>query len=339
MILLTHLPVLEPKVAARLINGIPNLLRFAYVGVDIFFVLSGFLISRILIAEKTNGQLSFKRFYFKRALRVFPAYYVCLALTALLLSSDQLLPVIFYYNNYYSPFHNENPPLSHTWTLAVEEHFYLVWPMLIYFLPLKKARKVISFVIPAIAFVSGAAWFIFFNEGTAADLLYKSTNTRVLTLALGSYIAFREKEILTIKRTPLIVGSLIAIAFYTCCIVLVPGQPAGVRSWMHFLLIAPVSLIAVVISIRLDETVAIIKKLFTNGIIMFVGRISYGLYLYHLPVYYLLEVMPPKTYTPINKALVALACTFVVATISYYLMERQFLRLKDKLNAAGNVSR
>ena len=141
MILLTHLPVLEPKVAACLINGIPNLLRFAYVGVDIFFVLSGFLISRILIAEKTNGQLSFKRFYFKRALRVFPAYYVCLALTALLLSSDQLLPVIFYYNNYYSPFHNENPPLSHTWTLAVEEHFYLVWPMLIYFLPLKKSKE------------------------------------------------------------------------------------------------------------------------------------------------------------------------------------------------------
>jgi peptidoglycan/LPS O-acetylase OafA/YrhL len=331
MILLAHLPVLKNDFFSRWLNSVPAILRFGYLGVDIFFALSGFLITRILIYEKQQNQLSFNRFYLRRALRIFPAYYLCLLFSGLFISSDQLLPVAFYYNNYYSAFHDENAAMAHTWTLCVEEHFYFLWPILIYFIGTKKAKMLISFIIPLLAIMSGIALFFIFKKSEAVELLYKSSNTRMFTLAIGSYLAFRETAIKNLKTPVIALYSVMTIVLYISCILLTPTQSAAVKIWMHLLLLAPVSLLTVVLVIKLDGIKLKISKVFTNPAISYVGKISYGLYLFHMPVYFLLRSTRGQArHTEISYAAIAVISIFIVATCSYYLIERPFLKLKQK---------
>lgn len=333
MIMLAHLPVLEKGLGAFFFNSVPLLLKFSYLGVDIFFVLSGFLISRILLKEKEMGEMSFRRFYVRRALRIFPAYYVCIILCGLLVSWNNLVPVIFYYNNYFSAFHNENEVLAHSWTLAVEEHFYLVWPLLIYVLSRRSAKRVIFFLLPGFAVLSGIIMFFFLRENVAAELLYKSTDTRILSLAAGSCLAFAEPVLKNLRAGHrfILLGS--GIILYLLCIFIASPHDRTLYAWSNYLLLTPLSCIVVMLAISLEDTKTIFAGLLNNRVITYIGRISYGMYLYHLPVYYFSRTMPGKDVgvAPGN-AIVAIAGTILVASISYWLFERRFLKLKDRLS-------
>jgi peptidoglycan/LPS O-acetylase OafA/YrhL len=251
-------------------------------------------------------------------------------LAGLFISSDHLFPVAFYYNNYYSAFHEENAAMTHTWTLCVEEHFYLLWPMLIYFIDIKKSKLLISFIIPVLAIISGIALFFIFRKFEAVELLYKSSNTRMFTLAVGSYLAFREPAIKNLKAPVIALYSGMAMMLYISCILLTPTQTAAVKIWMHFLLLAPVSLLMVILTIKIDGTKLKMSKVFTNPVISYVGKISYGLYLFHMPVYFMLRSTSGQAHrAEISYAAIAVISIFMVATCSYYLIERPFLKLKE----------
>jgi peptidoglycan/LPS O-acetylase OafA/YrhL len=253
MILLAHLPVLKKGLASQWLNGVPAIMRFGYLGVDLFFALSGFLITRILINEKRQNSYSFKRFYIRRALRIFPAYYLCIILVGILISNSQLIPVALYYNNYYSVFAMENPAMAHSWTLAVEEHFYLLWPVLLYFLDLKNAKRVISFLLPTFAILSGICAYLMFNQMDAGELLYKSTNSRMLTLALGSYMAFREDECRKLNFRKLSIYFAAAMLLYFLAFWFTSDQLLIVRQWATFLCVPPLSLVLLISAIRVNE--------------------------------------------------------------------------------------
>ena len=122
LVLLAHQPI--PKAS--------QLAHFGLTGVDLFFVLSGYLIGGILLAERySRGRVGVKRFYFRRAVRIWPPYYACLALTLAVAAAAGLparlaLPYIAHVQNYYETL----PGLAqHFWSLAVEEHFYLLLPL------------------------------------------------------------------------------------------------------------------------------------------------------------------------------------------------------------------
>ena len=122
------------------------------IGVPLFFVLSGFLITRILISSKHETNY-FKRFYLRRAVRIFPLYYLFLVINFFiipLINKQAFLPwnltkyYYLYLQNVAMTFNWKEADLPHLWSLAVEEHFYLVWPVLIYFLSHKSILKVIA---------------------------------------------------------------------------------------------------------------------------------------------------------------------------------------------------
>src|SRR5215217_4621282 len=112
LIIITHFPIIYNF---SFIHKLSKFLEFNYLGVDIFFVLSGFLITRILIKEKNTGALSFRNFYLKRALRIFPAYYVCIIIVALLTSWRKMGWVSLYLSNFYFAFDPTRHPMRHTW--------------------------------------------------------------------------------------------------------------------------------------------------------------------------------------------------------------------------------
>src|SRR5262249_43976988 len=116
------------------------------VGVDIFFVLSGFLITRILIADKARG-MPLKNFLIRRFLRIFPIYYLTILLVFLYAPGRYILYCAGYLGNFYFAYHPAHLPLHHTWSLAVEEHFYLLWPFAVYRLSLPAARRATLFGI------------------------------------------------------------------------------------------------------------------------------------------------------------------------------------------------
>src|SRR5690606_13837540 len=143
-----------------------------FVGVDIFFVISGFLITRILVTEiEETGQLSFARFYTRRARRLFPAVLttvvVSFVLAFLLFSAEQLerfagsavftlvsvSNVLFWWESGYFDAEAVSKPLLHTWSLSVEEQFYFIWPALM-LVVITKARRAAIWIIVAIAAAS-----------------------------------------------------------------------------------------------------------------------------------------------------------------------------------------
>ena len=328
MVIYHHLPHIQ---GWTIYNRLPSILRVGYLGVDIFFVLSGFLITRILIAEKKKNRFSFKVFYYKRALRIFPAYYLLLIATGIIFTWQDFLPNALYLSNYYYSFNRDSHPLRHLWSLSVEEHFYLVWPLLLYYLPLSKAEKIIKYVLPAIAIVSAIVTVIFLDNKLAEALIYRGTNYRILTLSLGGWLAFKEADIVKLKPVLLAVAALAIMAVYFYL-----KQPGAVYTLLNLFLLSIVSVLIFLFALNAEKKTNILRTMFTNPVMSYIGRISYGLYLYHFPVFYFFGITINQIDTrPMNWQVIILpliAC-FSIATISYFVIEQPFLRLKKKISA------
>src|SRR5882672_2186860 len=124
MVLWSHVPVASTPGVVRLLRSAFNP---GYLGVDLFFVLSGFLITRILLADRENER-PLRFFLARRALRIFPIYYLLLAVLLLAKPGQYLAWCAIYLSNFHFMFDKTPNPLPHTWSLAIEEHFYLIWP-------------------------------------------------------------------------------------------------------------------------------------------------------------------------------------------------------------------
>jgi peptidoglycan/LPS O-acetylase OafA/YrhL len=327
--------------------AIPNL-QGGWIGVDIFFVLSGYLITTILVAEwRRTDTIRLGRFYAKRALRLYPALILMLALgaffyhylgdggtlvgygkTALLGASyTQDFALGFFYNAY--------GQLGHTWSLAVEEQFYLFWAPVLLLLLKCKQRPVLWLIgFIALSWLSLAL--------TTTHLLdppktYYRPDTRMNELFLGCLIAFfleryggalQRSRFLRLVLGPLGLAAIICIEIYSNAhgrLYSYPQQEIGAG------LAAAVLLIGLVIA----TPAAPLNRLFQVRPIVWLGTISYGIYLYFIPVIVLLDVFfTERGWTHDNNALLAaqIVCTLGMASLSYYLVERRFLALKDRLN-------
>jgi len=324
---------------------------FGWLGVDLFFVLSGFLITSILLSE-AGTQKFLKNFYMRRMLRIFPIYFLtiafCLLLMPIITSS---LPMIYYKQHllWFVLFAQNwlyifNPPqgnsiLLHFWSLAVEEQFYLFWPFII--LLIRSERKLLWFVLSLLAFVMLLRYFLWHLH--IADLGYDSfyTFTRVDGICIGSAIAilWRIKPSFLKNYTSIIVLSLAAGNFVMYFL----NKNATTR--LPYLAFIGYTTFGVMFGLLLNEVITgsskIIEALFNNKIMIFFGRISYGLYVYHWPVYLILSPVLKNyfaTYTSNqNIALLcsSLLCTLLAIIVSYFsyrYFERYFLSLKTRFS-------
>lgn len=294
-------------------------------GVDLFFVLSGFLITRILLeARGERGALG--NFYARRTLRIFPLYFLGLAVYLVMLplvlgrSPAPLSAQVWswaFLANIPDTFHSipgVGPP--HYWSLAVEEHFYLLWPFLVLTLPLR--------ALPAMLGALVVAGLVSRGVLAAARLdAYYLTPARLDGLALGALVALVRSpfpRLILAAR-----GAVIALPLAIAAIYL--AYSGGGLAWVQvakFLLIA-VFFAAVLALLLWDPRARWVVGALEVPPLVWLGRISFGLYVWH---FLTLGVVMGTTLPGLVKVPLAVGFTVAVAALSFYAYERPLLRLK-----------
>lgn len=297
-----------------------------YIFLDLFFAMSGFLITRIIILQKAKGIFSFKLFYYKRAIRIFPVYYLLIILVSIFISTKNNIYPIFYLSNYFFIFHQEPHPLMHTWSLSVEEHFYLLWPVILMLFNLKTSRIIIGYIIPAICLLTIISFPVFFDKYFASSFLYNSTITRCLAISLGSFLAFHENWMDALNRTTTlkIAGLCFLIYFSYLFYNRIPLFKLLPRYLATACFIPVLSALTIIITHKINFIKkSIFQKLLLNGIINYVGKISYGLYLFHYPIFFYFKITNDQIKVSDNISL-CIAATFLsiaLASFSFHFFE------------------
>ena len=328
-----HFPPVAGFPVSLAFTAVGEQLRVSTIGVDLFFALSGFLITRILLNERvTTGSIAFTDFYVKRSARIFPIYYislaVCLAcfampakevvLSALYLSDYNLI-------NYYS-INDHTSPLSHSWSLAVEEQFYLVWPFVIAWTRLGTMRRVTGVIVPAIAIACMALAYLLSNSIDAEALIFGAAPIRMLTISLGAYLACREFD-----RAPLTVrqGGALALAGLAGLLIMQAARTRGIIAgpiYHAFGNIGFAVLAMGLLAIVLPSRPSVLQAVLCWPPMRYVGRISYGLYLYHFIILHLLGIHDSRDGAPAVVICAAAALTFGTAAISFHFIENPLIQ-------------
>jgi peptidoglycan/LPS O-acetylase OafA/YrhL len=288
-----------------------------WLGVDLFFVLSGFLITTLLLERR--GRESIGHFYQRRALRLLPAL-VLLLMVALAVDQSLfgMLAGLGYFSNLLmAGGHPAELPqsFSHLWSLAAEEQFYIVWPFVLYFAIRLGTRASFSIAAGA-AIVSTVLAFVLFVVGASGYRLFYAPDTRAApilvgcALALGLQIRPLSLRRLEIPALALVLGLVLTMDYARLS---VSGPP--------ILLFALAGAVLIVRALHHDVGVSRVLSL---APFVFVGRISYSLYLWHWPLFVWLGVA--GGFELLDVPVIALAV--VLAIGSHYLIERPFLRLK-----------
>ena len=193
MVFWSHIPIIATPPVVRLLRSAINP---GYFGVDLFFVLSGFLITRILLAERQNGR-PLRLFLARRALRIFPIYYLLLALLMFVKPGVYLAWCAVYLSNFHFMFDKTPNPLPHTWSLAIEEHFYLLWPPIVRFCAVWRSRA-IGLGMITLSIVAAVVTVLLKQQypssliGLARDPIYRGSIYRFGSLLVGAMFAFHE---------------------------------------------------------------------------------------------------------------------------------------------------
>jgi len=314
-----------------------------FLGVDIFFVISGYLITSLILKELDhNNDFSFANFYLRRARRILPALYLVILVSIPIVLfflrpadivnfSNSILYSLFFLSNYYFYKNNTaygdefslNIPFLHTWSLSVEEQFYLVLPIFLFIIYKFHKKKIFSFLIILI-FLS----LIFSQWGS----LYKHnfnfyfSITRAWELLVGSLIAFiHVRKNLQYNKKSKEINSflglfLIFFSFFFFKTELV--HPS-------FLTLTPV--IGISLIILFSEKKTILYNYLSNKYLVFIGLISYSLYLWHYPLISFVKILEFSFDNYVVKILI-LFSVFFLSLLSYYFVEKKF-RNKNFISA------
>ena len=297
-------------------------------GVMLFFVLSGFLITWILLRERDKtGTVSLRNFYIRRSLRIFPAFYGYWALVMVGLSVrhtpiawGHAISALFYVNNYYYALSTHVVGwLQHAWSLAVEEQFYLLWPLAFVFLA--RRRK----LVPALLVAIPAFWLcraILYLEGAPERYIVRAFEARGDMLLVGCLLAVllkREYGLRFWQRCctwPALVATIAALQIsllYT------------ETDWYRFCVASAIE--PPLMAMLIIQLVVMGERLLGWGPIRYIGRVSYGMYLYHEIGHAVGERLSTQ---PFIVLLIGIGVTTVMATLSFFLLEQPLLQLKDK---------
>lgn len=335
-------------------NGFERAIQFVAgrgtLGVDLFFVLSGFLITGILLASKERDQAYFKNFFMRRVLRIFPLYYGVLALVFFGArwipafqgeAMDQMLANQWWAWGYMVNFlvakaGSWTPPfLSHCWSLAVEEHFYLVWPFVVFYL--SRRGLIVASIITIIA--STALCLALELQGVSKLAIYVLTPCRLNGLCLGALLAALGRDAMPSLRAAwlLLIASLAAKALIFAVASLSPDIDALLDTFRGVTwLLMFVSLI--IGAVQASQSSPLVRLL-TSKPFTFLGKYSYGLYIFHHFISsgshavgglaWFTGLLGSQTPAILVHAAVAVGISIAIAYLSYHGYEKHFLKLKD----------
>jgi peptidoglycan/LPS O-acetylase OafA/YrhL len=313
-----------------------------FIGVDIFFVLSGFLISNILITEyKSANTISLKNFYIRRILRLIPAFVVVLLATNLFsllfqrIDSQQILTEslysFFYVSNWAAAFQWSGFDfLGHTWSLAIEEQFYLLWPAVLFLLLRSKLKlESISYIV-LVAILSLICWRIYLNQiDTPYYRLYYALDTRFDSILSGSLLALLYQQeyfqVLILRKAKMIkAGAWISAAILTIFFFTISYLDRHLYNF--YFVIIEIAAFIIILNSLINKS-DFINKVLRNKILMFIGTISYGLYLWHYPI---IRFFHQYDFSRFATAVLAIATSLAMTILSWYMIEKPILKLKRK---------
>ena len=335
-----------------------NYLPGGFLGVDLFFVLSGYLISSLIIKEyKKTGSVNLYNFYIRRARRLLPAVYfmITIGLVVMVLFNEVLLrkshlDAIFgyiYSSNWWYIFHKldyfdsfgAQSPFKHLWSLAIEEQFYMIFPLLFLLVNRKKKskdgtyklNKNFLYVILGLILVSLIAHILLFDINNISRI-YFGTDTRAFSLLVGVvgailYPMERLHAKVTLQQNMVYsVVSLVSIA--TLITVMIYTSEYNTLLYRGgFLLVAILGLIVIISS---GKQHTLMSRLLSFKPVVFIGKISYSLYLWHFPVLVLTTPVSEIGNPNIFFVILRIVLTFAVAIVSYVFVETPIRKLGFK---------
>ena len=320
-----------------------------WIGVDLFFALSGYLITSLLQNEYyASGNISFAKFYARRALRLLPPLLICLAMANVLWQFTPhyyrpnrflaTLAGLFYFANLLTA--RVLGLLQHLWSLSVEEHFYLIWPILVsMFLFRVSSRNRVLFLTITIFLIAAFRIFVFHCNLTYGPFVihsYSFTLCRVDVIWMGALLALvlPHNHNVTHRKKVNINWSLgICLCLLATVVLFVPES----NIYWHnggFIFTNLLCLSIVAIAAKNPN-----QQVLSSSILCWIGRRSYGIYLYHFPIFLALGILI-RGHRPVNYLLVTalrFGLTIFVAAVSYRFIERPVLRYKKRYQVASEL--
>jgi len=323
-----------------------------FLGVEVFFVVSGFLITSLLIEEReSTRRIDLKQFWIRRARRLLPALVVMLAATAVCVAfyatdsapdfRRDVLPSLGYFSNWWQIFAVDTPyfaasslpVLRHLWSLAVEEQWYLIWPLLFVFVfgakwMLPKISGALLLLCSGAIMFATALRFVQDDE-TRTNFLYLSTLTRSSGLLLGAAVAmlwrpWRKNSLPSWWKSSL-ADALAVASIAVIGVLMATVHVADAQLYQGGLAVTTIAS-AVIIAVVMRPNGLFVKKFFSQELFVEIGRRSYGLYLWHWPIFVVAHARDSG-----NRLAVALALTVIINEFVY-----QYVEIPTRQGALGN---
>ena len=331
---------LNAHILGTLANGNPKGIDLSDFAVSIFFSLSGFLITYLLVKEQQEGGISIKNFYIRRVLRIWPLYYFYYILASVVIfiwnvphDHNTVVFYIFFSANVPKILQIKSEVLGHFWSLGVEEHFYLFWPWIV-----KKMHQKLGRATMVVLFFLIAAKLIghFVFPGTYFETaMYVNRFDCMMIGALGALLFFWRNELfMSVAK-----NKLARVLAWSCIILAALNR-------FHITAVMDHEIFSVLTVVLIVGQIAAPVKVFNldNRLFDFLGKISFGIYVYHPLVIFFLPKMPfvPTVLHPVFHYIWAYAgvagITILAAYLSYEFIEKRFLRLKNKYSKLESIS-
>lgn len=313
------------------------LLPFGGLGVDVFFVLSGFLITTLLLEEHdSKSQIGLKNFYIRRALRLLPAL-LFLLLGVLLYSHNFMASedansaarlsviAIFYCTNWFFAFGGNSDLLGHLWSLAVEEQFYLVWPLALSLLLRSRLSKRAMLLLTVLLVAIVCAYRVWLTSSATPVRVYFGSDTRADSLLTGCAVAMAVSWRMVPRWTSAALKhvGLLSILVVIAYVFDLFGLGLTLYSTGFTLFALAVGFVILRLMVAPSRLIPLLER----PALVWIGRLSYSLYLWHFVTIGITLRMP---FSNAVRVALSIPISFGMAACSYYLIEKPFLKLKTR---------
>lgn len=325
----------EPNQAGMLIN---TFVANFNLGVDTFFLISGFLITYLLLVEKSNndGKINIGKFYLRRSLRVFPLYYLSILIAPLLVhlihsEPPHYLVNIFFLNNFYAIQTKAwEFPFAHLWSICVEEHFYLIWPWLIAFIPTRKLPTLFAFLIALSILFRG---YTHMFDSYPYFTLYLHSLSRIDVMVIGGAIAYLHFT----QPIRLNISLWVRLTVYGLFILLLFVESNNDWNNVFMAMVKKYFYVSVIVFEMLnylfnEKAIFNFKK---KNILHYLGKTSYGIYMFgNMLIPFIIHIEHKLKNTFLHNVFFFLflnvLITCIVSILSYELFEKFFLSFKKR---------
>ena len=322
-------------------NVFNTLTKAGFIGVDIFFVISGYLITQVLFSDLDSDRWLL-RFYLRRVRRIFPALllviFVVFVVASLLMmpyefkefgrevigGSSFSSNLVYFLQSGYFDQSSQQKPLLHLWSLGIEEQFYLFWPILIW--SISKFRWKVTLMLSI--FTAGSFVYCLWASSTNQDLAFYSPISRAWELGLGGLLAiYNHSKSRTDQKYLTNLGFLILIFSF----LVIDNQ----NSWPSIYTILPV--LGTILILSNSSSVSLTSRILSNRLLVYIGRISYPLYLWHWPLYVFVSHFKGDSPSRSEKLLLFFVA-FLLASLTYHFIEMPIRKSKALVFWARSLS-